>query len=263
MSDKVMLHELTRSAFQAWLAQGTPVVIIAVGSIEQHGPHLPLGTDSLGAVAVASKVAAATGALVVHPCWPGYSPHHMGFPGTVTFKFDTLRAVLMDTVESLVHHGINKILLMNFHGGNREVVASVERLARRQFGAQVINAVMPPPGPEEARRQQELMDVHSGAGETGFALSEFGHLVEMDRVQGWKPSMKLPAELKRLADEGVDRTILANLTYLYLNNSHEFTADGVWGYADPNQADPARASKLVEENVKRLAQFIAAWKRLP
>ncbi|MEW6522715.1 MAG: creatininase family protein [Bacillota bacterium] len=262
---KVMLHELTRSAFQAWLAQDTPVVIIAVGSIEQHGPHLPLGTDSLGAVAVASKVAAASGALVVHPCWPGYSPHHMGFPGTVTFKFDTLRAVLMDTIESLVHHGVNKILLMNFHGGNREVVASVERLARRQFGAQVVNAVMPTGSrtPEETNRQQELMDVHSGAGETGFALAEFGHLVEMERVHNWKPSMKLPAELKKLADEGVDRSILANLVFLYLNNSHEFTADGIWGYADPNDADPERAAKQVEEMVQRAAEFIAAWKRLP
>jgi creatinine amidohydrolase len=260
-----MLHELTRSAFEEWLAQGTPVVIVAIGSIEQHGPHLPLGTDSLGAVAVARRVAEATGALVVHPCWPGYSPHHMGFPGTITFKHDTLRMVLMDTIESLVNHGVNKILLLNFHGGNREVVATVERLARRQFDAQVVTAVLPPAPPAAGSAQPaiDLMDVHSGTGETGFALAEFPELVELDRVRGWKPSMKLPPELAELASEGVDSGIIARLRGLYLRNSHEFTADGVWGWADPNAADPERAREQVQQGVTYLTEFINAWRRLP
>ena len=261
-----MLHELTRSGFQEWLAEGgKPLVILAVGSIEQHGPHLPLGTDSLSALAISQKLAQATGALVVQPCWPGYSPHHMGFPGTITFKHDTLLAVLIDTMESLVHHGVSRILILNFHGGNAEVVGAAERLARRKFDVQVMSAPFfeSTPSPEEAQEQLDLMDFHSGTGETSFALAEFPQFVEMDRVKDWRPSMRLPEELKQLKEEGLEPAFINRLAGLYLNNSHEFSDDGIWGYADPNLADPEAAAKQVEAALKRLVRFVEAWETLP
>ena len=75
-----------------------PVVVLGMGSIEQHGPHLPLGMDSLGAKHFVYEVAKRTNSVCFNPCWPGYSPHHMGYRGTVTLKEDTLHAVYMDTI---------------------------------------------------------------------------------------------------------------------------------------------------------------------
>ncbi|MFP4200081.1 MAG: creatininase family protein, partial [Clostridia bacterium] len=88
---------MTRPAFEEYLeSEPNPVAIIPLGSIEQHGPHLPLGTDSLAALAAAREVAGRTNSFVVQACLPGYSPHHMGFKGTITFKPKTLSLVIED-----------------------------------------------------------------------------------------------------------------------------------------------------------------------
>ncbi len=260
-----MLHELTRSGFQAWLERDNPLVIVAVGSIEQHGPHLPLGTDSLSALFISQRLAKATGALVVQPCWPGYSPHHMGFAGTITFQHDTLLAVLIDTIESLVHHGVSRILMLNFHGGNREVVAAAERLARRRFDVQVMNVPFfeTPPSENETGEELDLMDFHSGTSETSFALAAFPELVEMERVEDWKPSMKLPQQLQQLKEDGLEPGFINRLAELYLNNSHEFSADGIWGFADPNLADADEAARQVDVALQRMVRLVEAWKKLP
>jgi creatinine amidohydrolase len=116
------VQELTRPAFEDWLDhEPAPVVIIGIGAIEQHGLHLPLGTDSLGVVEFIHEVASRTNSVCVHPCWPGYSPHHMAFAGTITLSEDTLLGVLLDTIESLAAHGVKRFVLINYHGGNDNI----------------------------------------------------------------------------------------------------------------------------------------------
>jgi creatinine amidohydrolase len=74
------IHELTRPAFEDWVEnEAAPVVVIGIGAVEQHGPHLPLGTDTYDAMALVHEVARRSNSLAVVPCWPGYSPHHMAF----------------------------------------------------------------------------------------------------------------------------------------------------------------------------------------
>lgn len=263
MSKKVMLHEFTRPAFQEYLeAEPNPVAIICVGSIEQHGPHLPLGTDSLCAVGVAQRVAQETNSVVVLPCWPGYSPHHMGFPGTITFRWETLLAVLLDTVDSLVQHGIKKILLLNAHGGNSDIVSHAARTARRQTGAMVL-APKASSDPEGARHMMEFLDAHSGPGETGVALELFPELVEMDRVKGFTPTAQLPPQVESLRDpEGPDLDLRLQLVTSYIGDTHEFTSSGVYGFADPNDADPEKARAQLDEWVKLLTRLIKYWKTI-
>jgi creatinine amidohydrolase len=130
----VMLHELTRPDVEEWLrSDPVPVAIIALGSCEQHGPHLPLGMDTLHATAYARAVAERTNSIAVAPCLPGYSPHHMGFPGTLTFRDTTLRDILYDVCESLGRHGVKRQVIVNGHGGNREIIAY--RRPRRGAGS--------------------------------------------------------------------------------------------------------------------------------
>ena len=97
-----------------------PVVIVPVGATEQHGPHLPLNTDTDIGFQIAKSIAEASPVktLVLPPVWAGFSPHHMNFPGTITLRQSTLFAVTYDIIESLILHGVSRILLLNSHGGN-------------------------------------------------------------------------------------------------------------------------------------------------
>ena len=121
--EKFWLQELTRPAFEDWLKnEDAPVVVIGLGAIEQHGPHLPLGTDSYDAMAMIQEVAKRTNSVCLLPTWIGYSPHHMGFKGTITFSEDTYLNVLLDTISSLAQHGVKRFVFYSGHGGNSNIM---------------------------------------------------------------------------------------------------------------------------------------------
>jgi creatinine amidohydrolase len=128
--------ELTWPELQTIVADD-PVVILPLGSTEQHGPHLPLSTDTDICVALAdgaAEVAAARGlTVVVAPAvWTGYSPHHMDFPGTITLEPNTFIDLIGDVVTSLYHHGVRHVLLLNSHGGNVALAkVAADRVATR------------------------------------------------------------------------------------------------------------------------------------
>lgn len=91
------------------------VAIIPVGSVEQHGYHLPLGTDSYVAKFLGEEAAEKTGAIVTPPLWFGWCPHHMALPGTVTIRAEVLVEYLYDVMESLSIHGYRKFVIINGH----------------------------------------------------------------------------------------------------------------------------------------------------
>ncbi len=98
------------------------VVLIPTGSLEQHGAHLPLFTDSLIVTAVANAVEQnLKDKVVVTPTlWLGASGHHLKFPGTLSGSFETYIGAIVDVVESLLPHGFHKFYVLNGHGGNTE-----------------------------------------------------------------------------------------------------------------------------------------------
>lgn len=104
-----------------------PIVILPVGSTEQHGPHLPLNTDADLGFNVALELAknSKRKILVLPVIWVGYSPHHMDFHGTITLKSKTLKYIVEDIIESLISHQITKIVLLNSHGGNISLLKTV------------------------------------------------------------------------------------------------------------------------------------------
>lgn len=96
------------------------VVLIPTGSLEQHGHHLPLLTDTLISRSVAEAVERnlPEQVILVPAVWLGASSHHMGFPGTLTATFETYGLQIQNVVESMVHHGFRKFMIVNGHGGN-------------------------------------------------------------------------------------------------------------------------------------------------
>jgi creatinine amidohydrolase len=115
-------EELTSAEIGA-LDRDRTVVILPLGSVEQHGNHLPIGTDSMLADAVSRAAAESSGgAIVMPPPWYGFSAHHMRFPGSITLRAETLLALVEDVVASLVRHDFRRILIVNGHGGNNGLI---------------------------------------------------------------------------------------------------------------------------------------------
>jgi creatinine amidohydrolase len=134
MSD-ILWDELSSKKLRALIPLG-PVVIVPIGSTEQHGPHLPVGVDSLLAFEVAKAAAresrgrAAHPVLVMPPLWMGLAEHHMAHAGTLTHSLDGFRTAIAELCSSLDRQGIKRILLLNGHGGNVAAVrVAAEALA--------------------------------------------------------------------------------------------------------------------------------------
>jgi creatinine amidohydrolase len=192
----------------------------------------------------------------------------MGFKGTITFRETTLVAVLMDTVGSLARHGIKRFVLMNGHGGNTQIVNLTMQLAKQEFRVMMAS----PEGPTRTstakariERQRRHWDVHSGPTETSTALHLFPELVEMGRLEGWKPTLSMHPELIKLLDpERGDYELASQLFRACTEpDTHDFTSSGVYGKNDPREADPEEARVRFEEKVMFVVDFIRMWKTIP
>ena len=116
------LDELsTKEAAQA-SKEGT-VVIFPVGSVEEHGDHLPLCTDSIQPEYIAQEVAKKTGCLIAPPFRYGICNATRNFPGTITIKFDTLYNIAHDILSELIRNGFYRIIILSGHAGNSHMVA--------------------------------------------------------------------------------------------------------------------------------------------
>jgi creatinine amidohydrolase len=110
--------------------------ILPTGSVEQHSIHLPVSVDTIRADHLTAELAEAAAdhdlRFVRLPALPyGYSEHHMNYPGTVTLSQDTYRDAVIDVGASLADHGVERLLLVNCHGGNTEPLKlAVDRLGR-------------------------------------------------------------------------------------------------------------------------------------
>jgi creatinine amidohydrolase len=106
------------------------VCVIPVGTLEDHGPHLPVDTDVRLITEICRRAAeAAPDEIVLLPTIPhGYDPHHMDFPGPITIGWDTFTKYCKDVGTSLAHHGFKRMLFYNGHGSNQNLVEMAARL---------------------------------------------------------------------------------------------------------------------------------------
>jgi creatinine amidohydrolase len=102
------------------------VLLLPTGAVEQHGPHLPVDTDIHNAFELALRTAgaSATPIVVLPPVWWGMSPHHMGYPGTISLRLETYSALVVDICAAVAHHGFRRVLIVNGHGGNVAILGA-------------------------------------------------------------------------------------------------------------------------------------------
>ena len=129
--------ELTQPEIAAQL-KSNPLVILPAGSVEQHGPHLPTGTDTFAANVISGAVAERMDGLVL-PATPfGVTPMHMPFEGTITFTPDTYMRVVTETCVSTATHGARRLLILNWHEGNIPSLAIAAESLHREHGMSVL-----------------------------------------------------------------------------------------------------------------------------
>ncbi len=125
----------------ALVARGCRTAVLPLGSTEQHGPHLPLDTDTAIGDALAERLCAAVGDAVACPTLPiGCASEHLSFPGTLHVEPATLMAVLRDTIRALGRHGIARAFIFSAHGGNAEPLRAGLPALRRDCGAVEVDA---------------------------------------------------------------------------------------------------------------------------
>ena len=139
------MEEMSWLEISEALKSGVNTAIIPLGSVEQHGHHLPLLTDTIEAHYLSEMIAQEVGfALVAPAIRPGYSEHHMDFPGTISLRLETLASIIRDYCASLIHHGFKNIVMLNCHGGNIPVLSAVAAefaMAHAKDGITVISIV--------------------------------------------------------------------------------------------------------------------------
>ncbi|WP_367667033.1 creatininase family protein [Streptomyces sp. DG2A-72] len=155
------------------------VAVLPVGSFEQHGPFLPLATDSLVACAVAREIAAAHPVHLLPPVTISCSHEHAAWPGTVSISSVTLHAVIRDIAASLRRSGVDALVLVNGHGGNY-VLGNVVQESSAQGESM---ALFPAAEDWETARERAgvrtslLTDMHAGEIETSILLHAHPELV--------------------------------------------------------------------------------------
>ena len=245
--------------------QRTDVALIPVGSIEQHGRHLPLGTDSYAAVEVCKLIAQRADALVSPVVLAGISPHHMGFPGSLTLSPETFESVVFETAQALIHHGIRKIAIYNGHGGNTASVANViTRINNSTVATAVDLGQLDLPAAESPYSSPDF-DWHAGVGETSGMLFLTPSLVQMSAVEN--PVLTFPplAQEARETMSGGNLDLLLS-AYLFRPEatgkqaaSHQISSNGAFTTGDIHTATAAQGQFRFERLVEGAAQFIREW----
>ena len=177
MAHNVLWAKMTRTDFAAAL-EADAVVVVPVGSIEQHAEHLPVDTDSNTCFELAKRAALAVTefpVLVLPPVWTGYSPHHMAHPGSITLEFKTFLDVLTQVAVSIAHHGFRNLLFLNGHGGNTPIVSGLRTKLATEDGVEAFGVnYWEVPGAAEAMERICPVDRgfigHSGEVETSLQM---------------------------------------------------------------------------------------------
>ncbi|MDY7015875.1 MAG: creatininase family protein [Cyanobacteriota bacterium] len=241
---------LTWTEIQTMEDKENTVIIQPVGSIEQHGPHLPIAVDSAIASGILgralSQLESGIPAYALPNLYYGKSNEHWHFPGTISLSAQTLSAVLLEVADNLYRAGFRKLVLANAHGGQPEVLAIAARDIHQQYGDFSVFPLFVWKVPPVARAVEALFDekemeygIHAGGIETSLMLSLLPEQVRMEKAICEFPQ-NLP-EQSLLSMEG-------QLPFAWVTK--ELTKSGVLG-------DATIATK--EKGDRLLAAMVEGW----
>lgn len=248
------------------------VVLVPVASLEQHGRHLPLSTDTITALEVSRRAAEQAEVLYTPVMWAGYSPQHLGHVGeglgTITLRATTFQAVCHDIARSLIHHGFNKLIFVAGHGSNVKVIDPVLRKLKYETGAFIgyykayaerymgfLKGLLENP-------ETETPGWHGSELETSQVLAHDERLVRMDRAirertqtPEWLPS----AFIKQ--DGAPDVEFKGYQYFVFPMDHREFSPSGCIG--NPFTATKEKGDEALRRFAQHLAEAIAEFEKMP
>lgn len=179
--EQMLLANMTQPQAREALGRGTAVIV--TGSVEQHGAHLPLGTDAFAALTVALRVGHRLEAPVLPLSPVGVAPYHMPWAGSLTISPETLGSLMLDVCQGLSAAGAERIIVVNWHEGNTPAIRIAADRVQAKLPVRVIvaeahivtNGLFP----------DEMEFTHAGAMETAAILAYDPALVRLDqRIEG-------------------------------------------------------------------------------
>jgi creatinine amidohydrolase len=222
-------------------------IILPIGSTEQHGPTGLIGTDAICAEVIARGVGEETGALVAPTIAVGMAQHHLGFPGSITLRPQTLIGVLCDTVLSLARHGFTRFYFLNGHGGNIATVSTAfsEIYAARSLGTERPSVKC------RLRNWWQGERVHALAKEL-YGEAEGSHATPSEVAV---TQFAYPAAIKRAP---LDPPVAAKGGFTDAEDYRRNFPDGRIG-SNPALASPEAGKRLYDAAVAAVAEDYAKW----
>lgn len=178
------LLEITQPEAEEILKR-SQLVIIPTGSVEQHGPHLPCGTDHYAIMAVARKVAEGLDGLLLPFSHAGITHFHASFPGTITLSQETYVGLIMDTAASVIRHGAKRIVFVNWHEGNTPAINHAAVKLQQQYDVRCVVAQACYVAAQLYQDEAEL--THAGALEVLPVLAYRPELLKLERATNPSP----------------------------------------------------------------------------
>lgn len=257
-SRSLFWSDLTTRDF-AGLERETTVVVLPIGAIEQHGPHLPISTDTAIAecmISLLSKRVPAEVGMLVLPVFPiGKSNEHMQSAGTLTLSAETLMRVLFELAQSVARAGLRKIVIVSSHGGNDDLLAVVKRELRVRLRMLAVATHWQrfglPPGVFSA--DEERYGIHGGDIETSLMLHFLPQQVRMERAKNFLSSATvIEKDYKCLTPEGA---------HAFGWIAQDLNEDGVVG--DARQATAEKGRLVAEHQVAGFIDLVKDMIRFP
>jgi creatinine amidohydrolase len=205
------------------------VLAVPLGSLEQHGPHLPLDTDTKIAVALAGRLAAAVPGVAVGPALPyGASGEHAGFPGTLVVRHEVVAEVVVELVRS-ARTSFRGVVVISAHGGNREALSMAGERCRTEGDAVLMWNAGTRGG-----------DAHAGRTETSLMLA-----IDEGSVR------------THLAERGCTEPLEAIMPRLRAEGVRPVSSNGVLG--NPEGASAAEGRTLLDDMARALSDAVVRW----
>ena len=235
------------------------IALLPVGATEQHGPHLPLGTDTMivrGIVARLLERLPEDLTVLVLPTWPvGDSAEHGDFPGTLSLSAELMIAVWSELGAAVAEAGLRKLMILNSHGGQTQIVDIVAQRLRMDCGMLVTRTSYfhfgTPDGLFDAAELEH--GLHGGAVETSLMLHLHPEKVRKDALADFPPaSLQMVRDYEMLRPEGPGAFAWA---------SQDLHPSGATG--DATKANAEAGARLLEHVVERLIVLLTDLRRAP
>jgi len=224
----MIIHDQFDPDLRKMIKKKKQIAIIPVGSIEQHGAHLPISTDSDIVTEIASRLSKRINGSLLPTITYGISNEHFPF-FNLSIKKSTLSKILEDLCESLIKNGISRILIINGHYGNLNSLRSFERKQKKNRRIKIFSYW----------KYMEKEFDHAGNVETSIMLA-ISKNVDMKKAK------------KGFQTDGMSKQEISKINKLAQKSFPRVTGNGVWG--DPTKSSAKLGRKIIKEVVNNLAK---------